>query len=122
MKFLLMLHMNPSAWEALTEDERQAVMNAHEGFMAAIRESGEFINTQALADPSTARVVRVRDGVPVVSDGPYIETKEFLAGYYLVDCESQARALELAAMIPDAAVPGMGVEVRQIMFDAGMEM
>ncbi|UVS77557.1 YciI family protein [Actinokineospora sp. UTMC 2448] len=122
MKFLLMLHMNPSAWEALTEDERQAVMNAHEGFMAAIRESGEFINTQALADPSTARVVRVRDGVPVVSDGPYIETKEFLAGYYLVDCESQARALELASMIPDAAVPGMGVEVRQIMFDAGMEM
>jgi hypothetical protein len=52
--------------------------------------------------------------VPVVTDGPYLEAKEFLAGYYLVDCESRERAIELAAMIPDAAFNAM--EVRPVMF------
>ncbi|GAA4442627.1 YciI family protein [Actinokineospora soli] len=122
MKFLLMLNINNAVLDALTDEERQAIMDGHGAFMDAIKASGEFIGTQALADPSTTRTVRVRDGVPAVSDGPFIEAKEFLAGYYLVDCESQARAEELAAMIPDAAVPGLGVEVRQVMFSAGVEM
>ena len=119
MKFLLIMHMNPVVWEALTEDERQAVMNGHGGFMEAITESGELINTQALGDPATSSVVRVRGGAPVVTDGPFIEGKEFLAGFYFVDVESRERALELAAMIPDAAVEGLGIEVRPVMFAAG---
>jgi hypothetical protein len=49
-----------------------------------------------------------------VTDGPYLESKEFLAGYYLLECESPERAHELAAMIPDASVEGMGVEVRPV--------
>ena len=122
MKYLLMLHINNDVLEALTEDERQAIGDGHERFMATIKESGEFIGTQALAAPSTGRIVSVRDGVPAVSDGPFVEAKEFLGGYYLIDCESQERAEELAAMIPDAAIPGLAVEVRQIMFYAGMEM
>jgi hypothetical protein len=64
-------------------------------------------------------VVRVRDGVPVVTDGPYLEAKEFMGGYYVVDCESRERALELAALIPDARVDGPGIEVRPIVFSAG---
>ncbi|MEV0972590.1 YciI family protein [Microtetraspora glauca] len=122
MQFLLIMHMNPQIWDALTEEERQDVMNGHGGFIKTIQESGEMIGTQALADPSTSAVVRVRDGNPAVTDGPYLEAKEYLAGFYLVDCESRERAIELAAMIPDAAVPGMGIEVRPVMFSAGMEM
>jgi hypothetical protein len=61
----------------------------------------------------------VRNGQPVVSDGPFAESKEYLGGFYLVDCESKERAIELAAQIPDAAVPGLGVEVRPVMFAAG---
>ncbi|KAA9159757.1 hypothetical protein FPZ12_019190 [Amycolatopsis acidicola] len=122
MKYLLIMHMNPKIWDALTEEERNAVMQGHEPFIAEIRESGEMISTEALGDPSTSAVVRVIDGAPVVTDGPFLETKEYLAGYYLVDCETRERALELAAMIPDAAVPGMGIEVRPVMFSAGMEM
>jgi hypothetical protein len=119
MKFLLIMHVNPRIWEALTEDERNEVMQGQGEFMAAIRESGEMLQTVALADPAASAVVRVRAGVPAVSDGPYLEAKEYLGGYYLVECASRDRALELAAMIPDAKVEGLGIEVRAVVFAAG---
>jgi hypothetical protein len=119
MKFLLIMHINPAIMEELTEDERQEIMDGHGEFMKTLRESGEMIGTEALADPSQSSVVRVRDGVPVVTDGPYLEAKEFLGGYYLVDVASRDRALELAAMIPDARFNGLGIEVRQVIFSGG---
>lgn len=121
MKFLLVMHVNPQIWNALTEDERNTVMTGHGAFMEAIRESGEMLGTAALAEPASSAVVRVREGVPTVSDGPYLEAKEYLGGYYLVECTSRDRALELAAMIPDAKVEGLGVEVRPVVFAAGAE-
>jgi hypothetical protein len=64
--------------------------------------------------------VRVQDGKQVVTDGPYLEAKEHLGGFYLIDCEDRARAEDLAAMIPDAKVDGLGIEVRQVMFEDGL--
>ncbi|HEY2095221.1 MAG: hypothetical protein QOI50_3365 [Pseudonocardiales bacterium] len=122
MKFLLIMHNNPAVWESLTESERDEVMTGHGDFIKTIQQSGEMIVTQALADPSNTVVVRVRGGVPVVTDGPYLEAKEFLGGYYLVDVASRERAIELAALIPDARFEGLGIEVRPVMFSAGMEM
>lgn len=119
MKFLLIMHINPAIMEELTEAERQEIMDGHGEFMKTLRESGEMISTEALADPSQSSVVRVRDGVPVVTDGPYLEAKEFLGGYYLVDVASRDRALELAAMIPDARFNGLSIEVRQVIFSGG---
>lgn len=116
MKFLLIMHMNPQIFDALTEEERNEVMGGHGAFMDTIKESGEFLGTTALADPSSSTVVRVRDGVPAVTDGPYLEAKEFLGGYYLVEVESKERAHELAALIPDAKVDGLGIEVRPVIF------
>jgi hypothetical protein len=121
MKFMLIMHMNPQIWDSLTEDERNEVMEGHGGFIETIRASGEMLGTTALADPSSSAVVRVRDGVPAVTDGPYLEAKEYLGGYYLVECENRERALELAAMIPDARVNGLGIEVRPVVFAAGAE-
>ena len=119
MKFLLIMHMNPAVWNNLTEEQQNAVGEGHGAFMETIKKSGEMITTQALADPSQSAVVRVRGGQPVVTDGPYLEAKEFLGGFYLIECENKARALELAAMIPDAKVDGLGIEVRQIIFSDG---
>ncbi|MFF0492196.1 YciI family protein [Nocardia sp. NPDC004068] len=116
MKFLLIMHNNPQIWDALTEQERNEVMSGHGAFIETIKKSGEMIGTTALADPSQSAVVRVRGGVPAVTDGPYLEAKEFLGGYYLVDCASRERALELAALIPDARVEGLGIEVRPVVF------
>lgn len=122
MKYLLIMHVNPAVMDGLTEEQRTTIMEGHGKFIETIRESGELIVTQALADPANSSVVRVRDGVPVISDGPYLEAKEYLGGYYLVDCEGVERAQELAAMIPDAAFEGFGVEVRPVMFSTGLEM
>jgi hypothetical protein len=88
--------------------------------MNAIQESGEFHSTVALAEPAKTAVVKVRDGVPAVTDGPFVEAKEFLAGYYLVECETPERAYELAAMIPDAGIEGLGVEVRPVVHQIGL--
>jgi hypothetical protein len=119
MKFLLIMHLNPAVWDALTEEEQAEVGNGHGAFIDTITKSGEMITTQALADPSQSAVVRVRGGQPVVTDGPFLEAKEYLGGFYLIDCESRERAIELAALIPDAKVEGMGVEVRPVMFSDG---
>ncbi|WP_326564900.1 YciI family protein [Amycolatopsis rhabdoformis] len=121
MKFLLTMHMNPEVWDALSEETREGVMAGHGDFIAKIRASGELVNTQALTLPSESAVVRVRGGVPAITDGPYIESKEFLAGFYLVECESKARALEVAAMIPDASIDGLAIEVRPVAFFADAE-
>ncbi|MEV7008766.1 YciI family protein [Streptosporangium sp. NPDC051022] len=119
MKFLLIMHMNPVVWDTLTEEERQEIMDGHGAFIDTITKSGEMIVTQALADPSQSAVVRVRGGQPAVTDGPYLEAKEYVGGFYMVDCESKERAIELAALIPDAKVEGMGIEVRPVMFSSG---
>jgi hypothetical protein len=120
VKYLLMIYMNPTIWESLSEAERTAVFGAHEEFQRPIRESGELVGFAALADPSNSSTVRVRDGVPAVTDGPYVEAKEYLAGYYVVDCETVDRAWELAAQLPDARYTA--IEVRPVMDSSGMEM
>ncbi|MDH6142130.1 hypothetical protein P3T35_004151 [Kitasatospora sp. GP30] len=119
MQFLISLHINPAVLDALTDEEKAAIGGGHGAFIVELKESGELITTQALVDPSQAVVVSVVGGQPVVTDGPFLEAKEFLGGFYLVDCENKERAIELAARIPDAAITGLGVEVRQVMFADG---
>jgi hypothetical protein len=120
MKYLLIINLNPETFAALSEEERNAVFGGHEEFMTQTKASGEFVGSVALADPSNTKTVRVRNGVPAVTDGPYIEAKEFLAGYYVVDCDTVERANELAAMIPDATFSA--IEVRPVMTSGGAEM
>jgi hypothetical protein len=120
VKYLLLIYFNPATWDSLSEEEQLAVFSGHAAFIRTIRESGEMIGTEALANPSQSTVVKVRDGVPMVTDGPFLEAKEFFAGYYLVDCESRERAIELAGMIPDAKFAAL--EVRPVMTSDRPEM
>ena len=85
-----------------------------------IRATGEFIDGQALADPVLTRTIQSRAGVPAVTDGPYIEAKELLAGYFVIDCESPERATEIASRFPDTRFGA--VELRPIMNLSGLEM
>lgn len=119
MKYMLIMQINPVALDALTDEQREEIMSGHGAFIDTIKASGEMVETHALGMPADSAVVRVRDGVPVVTDGPYLEAKEFMGGYYIVDCETRERALELAALIPDAGVEGLGIEVRPIVFSSG---
>ncbi|MFE3289920.1 YciI family protein [Rhodococcus sp. NPDC059234] len=122
MKYLLIMQIDSDVLEALTKEEMAAVQKGHGAFMDETRESGEFIGTQALGALGQGALIRVEDGAQrVVTDGPYAEAKEFMGGYYMVDVESKERAIELARSLPDASIPGLAVEVRPIMFEAGFD-
>ncbi|GAA2358175.1 YciI family protein [Dactylosporangium salmoneum] len=112
MKYLLLINMNPDVWATLTQADIDEVMAGHETFIKTITESGEMIRTDALGPVEESAVVRVRSGAQTVTDGPYVEAKEFLAGFYFVETATKERALELAAMIPDAK--WNAIEVRPI--------
>jgi hypothetical protein len=86
---------------------------------AELAQSGELVDNRGLADPSTAKVVRIVDGATVATDGPYAEAKESLAGYWIVDVADEARAVEIAAKV--VTFTGEPIEVRQVM-DAPPEM
>jgi len=116
MQYLIMMYPNADVLAALPEDERNAVFQGHGTFMEKIKASGEFVGTVALAGTDQSSVVRVRGGVPAVTDGSFVDAKETVGGTYIVDVKDRDRAHELAAMIPDAAVEGLGVEVRPIVF------
>ena len=121
MKYLLMMQVDRSVLDALSAEQMDAIGAGHNAFIESITASGEFILTQALADPSESSVIRSSGGVPQVHDGPFAEAKEFLGGFYLVDVDSKERALELAKQIPDAKVDGLAIEVRPIMFERAAE-
>jgi hypothetical protein len=120
MKYLLLIYNNPATYEAFSEDERNALFGDVDRILDELKESGEFVSGEGLADPSNTKTVRVRNGVPAVTDGPYVEAKEQMGGYLIVDCETQERAVEIAASWPDAKYFAM--EVRPIMQTASAEV
>ena len=120
MKYMLLIYNNPATYQAWPEEERAAIFGEVDALMNELSESGELVGGEALADPSNTRTVRVRDGVPAITDGPFAEAKEQLAGYLIVECERPERAAEIAARWPDARYFAM--EVRPVMDEAGMEM
>jgi len=120
MKYLLLIYNNPATYEAMSEGERNELFGEVERIMDELRKSGEFVGGQGLADPSQTKTVRVRDGVPAVTDGPYVEAKEQMGGYVIVDCDSTERAVEIAATWPDTHY--FALEVRPIMHTAGADV
>ena len=128
MKYLLLIYGTKETWdrEKWSKDELDTANRAMDKIIDEIRESGELIDGHGLSGPARTKTVLLRDGVPVVTDGPYGEAKEVLAGYFLIDCESEDRALELAKRIQLVPSPpsqtGLPVELRPIMDEAGLEM
>jgi hypothetical protein len=120
VKYLLMIYQNPATWQAMPEPEKKAFMTEAGAIVDELVASGEWVGGEGLADPSTAASVRVRGGVPAVTDGPFAEAKEQVVGYCVVDCESRDRAVEIASRWPDARLWGM--EVRRILSPDGVEM
>ncbi|AKU92558.1 YciI family protein [Vulgatibacter incomptus] len=123
MKYMLMMH-TPSGGPYQIMNWPQKDFRAHIDFMIRfskkLAESGELVAGEGLAGPDQARLVRAgKDGAPI-TDGVFPETKEFLAGYWIVDVESPERAYEIAAEASAAPGPGgaplnMAIEVRQVM-------
>jgi hypothetical protein len=115
MKYLLLMYAEEGAWPP--EDHRVALAESIE-ICHELHADGQYLGASPLQAPASAKCVRVRDGKPVISDGPYAETKEQLGGYFLIDVDSMEEALAIAARIPGARRGT--AEVRPVMEVTGL--
>jgi hypothetical protein len=110
VKYMLLIHGNSKGWEDLdvwSQEDLQAMVRFMHGINADLSDSGELLDAQGLAGPEYAKTVRAsQDGEPIITDGPFSETKEVLAGFWLLEVSSEQRALEIATRI--SATPGPG--------------
>ena len=119
MRYILLIYQNSEAWNGLSQDDRDVFMHAAGDIVQALSASGEWVGGEGLVDASQARSTHVRDGVVTVTDGPFLEAKEALTGYCIVDVATPQRAEEIAARWPDAQHWGM--EIRALMHGGGEE-
>ncbi len=132
MKYMLMMHAPrvKGGWQALNwpQEDFKAHIEFMRRFAKELGESGELVGAEGLAGPEEARIVRAgKNGTPEVTDGPFAEAKEFLAGYWIVDVENTQRAYDIAARASAAPGPGakplnMAIEVRQVMSAPPVDM
>lgn len=123
MKYMILISHNPASqqvWESFTAAQRAEGWNYYASLNEDLNASGEMIISEALADPSLAKRVRVAENQVMTTDGPFAEAKEHLAGFFLVDCESMDRAVEIAGKVPEAMF-GL-VEVRPVLQLGGADM
>lgn len=122
MKYVILIHSNPQPWghptgdfipefQSLPQASREKLNAAFEGIMEELSANGELLGGQALADPASAKLYRWEAGEPIATDGPYSEAKEHLAGFFLIDVESQERAEEV---VRSFSGPGETVELRPV--------
>jgi hypothetical protein len=119
VKYMLLIWEYPDTRKLFFSPEGAGLMGEVETIMKELTESGELVGGEALADPSNTKTVRVGDGAPAITDGPFVEAKEHFGGYVIVDCESQERALEIAQRWPGTGMAAM--EVRPLMDGSGTE-
>lgn len=112
MKFLLLIYGDAAAEAAMTDDERKAIVDEHVEFRRHLAERSPDVIGEALAPPASGRTIRFEGDRMLVTDGPFLETKEALGGFYLIDAASRQEAVEWAQRIP--LREGGFVEVRPV--------
>ena len=116
MKYMILVNASQRDYDAMvgkpapgepgwTEADFAALGQFMEQFAGDLAESGELVDTRGLTAPAHARRIQLQDGVPVVTDGPYSEAEEVLAGYWIVECDSFDRATQIAARLADTPGP-----------------
>jgi hypothetical protein len=125
MKFMLMMNAprgTSGEWNVMTwkPDELKAHIEFMKGFARELASNGELVMAEGLADPGAAKLVRAKADGGYATDGPFAETKEFLAGFWIVDVDTRERACEIAAAASLAPGPGgrpmyLPIELREVM-------
>jgi hypothetical protein len=110
MKYAVLLFDDPAAWENVTESELGSLQAEY----MAVSAQPETFGSGQLQPAETAKTLRMTDGESTVTDGPFSTTKEVLSGFYLIEADSEARALEIAWTIPTVSRMGGAVEVRPL--------
>jgi len=112
MNYMLLIYHDEQAFIGLTEDERQELYKEYRQLREELTSNGTFLSGSQLQPTSTANSVRVRSGKPMITDGPFAETKEQLGGYFLIEVATAEEANAIAARIPSARVGT--IEVRAL--------
>ncbi|WP_155372836.1 YciI family protein [Catellatospora vulcania] len=128
MKYVVLIYNNPSTWQhpmflqsgPLSEQERAERASEFQTLLKELTETGELVDSAALGDPAHSIALRMREGVLAATDGPFADVKEHLAGYFVLDCATPERALELARRFPD--VRAGGVELRPVVDPSELRM
>ena len=129
MKYILMMQFPLGDWktkrmELWPPQDARAHMDFLRRFNKELRDAGEFVRTEGLGGPEQMKIVRAqKNGTPAITDGPFPESKEVLAGYWIIDVETPQRAYELAARASAAPGPGgvplhMPIEVHPVMMSS----
>ena len=114
MKYLLLCCIDETRWNGMPEAERAAVMQDYRAWTEQLDVSRRHYGSAQLESPASAKTVRQRNGKPMITDGPFAETKEQFGGYHLVECKNLDEAIALAQGIPTLRVGGL-VEVRPVL-------
>ncbi|HWA01551.1 MAG TPA: YciI family protein [Caulobacterales bacterium] len=112
MQYMILIYGGEDVWASMTPEQAAEAMDAYMAYTQALKNADKLVAGDELQPTSTAKSVKVRAGKASVVDGPYVDTKETLGGYYLINADSEAEAIEWAKQCP-GAMHG-GVEVRPV--------
>lgn len=113
MRYMILIYSEESSWADVSPERIGEIMGAYNAYTDKLRTAGVYVAGDELNVVATAKSIRGADGSQVV-DGPFVDTKEALGGYYLIDCASEGEALKWARQCP-VTMHGGGVELRPIM-------
>jgi hypothetical protein len=118
MKFMLIVHHDEEAFSKIEKEKRQQLLAESIELTHQLHAAGQYLSASPLQPAATAVMVRVREGKPLVTDGPFIETREQIAGYFLVDAKDLKEAVRIATRVPGARIGT--VEVRPLIEITGL--
>jgi hypothetical protein len=118
MKFMLIVHHDEMAFEKIEKEKRQQMLAESIQLTHQLHAAGQYLSASPLHPATTAVIVRVREGKPFVTDGPFIETREQIAGYFLIDARDLNEAISIASRVPGARIGT--VEVRPLIEISGL--
>lgn len=118
MKYMLLVHHDEEAFAKFTETKQKQMLAESVQLTHQLHARGQYLSASPLHTASTAAIVRVRDGKPLVTDGPFIETREQIAGYFLINAKDLNEAISIAARVPGARMGS--VEVRRVKEISGL--
>ena len=118
MRYMLLVHHDQESFMKRSESERQGMIQESVRLAQQLHADGQYLGAAPLHPTSETTCVRVRDGKPIVTDGPFAETREQIGGYFLVDVKNREEAIAIASRIPGARIGT--VEVRPVTEVAGL--
>jgi len=118
MKYLLLVHHDEAAFDQISKEKQQQMLAESVELTHQLHANGQYLSASPLQPAATAVIVRLREGKPLVTDGPFIETREQIAGYFLIDAKDFNEAIRIAARVPGARIGS--VEVRPLIEITGL--